>query len=156
MAQPDLDAIDRKILAILQERGRIPNTELADEVGLTPAPCLRRVKRLEDEGIIDRYVALLDPGKVGRDLVVFVHVTLDKQTKQGFTTFAEKMRAQPEVLECYFCLGEYDFLLKVMVPDLGVYQRFLVDVLAAMPEVSNTNSTIAAKEEKRTTVLALG
>ncbi|PYE56277.1 Lrp/AsnC family transcriptional regulator [Deinococcus yavapaiensis] len=155
MAEVSLDAIDRRILDILQERGRIPNTELADEIGLTPAPCLRRVKRLEDEGVISRYVALLDKPRVGRDLTVFVHVTLDKQTKQGFTTFAEKMRARPEVLECYFCLGEYDFLLKVVVGDLETYQRFLVDVLAAMPEVSKTNSTIAAKEEKHTTKLIL-
>lgn len=155
MAQTELDAIDRRILDVLQERGRLPNTELADEVGLTPAPCLRRVKRLEDEGFIRGYVALLNAKKVGRDLTVFVHVTLDKQTKRGFTTFAEKMRKQPEVLECYFCLGEYDFLLKVVVPDLNTYQRFLVDVLAAMPEVSNTNSTIAAKEEKHTTRLPL-
>ena len=155
MAQTVLDAIDRRILEVLQERGRLPNTELADEVGLTPAPCLRRVKRLEDEGIISRYVALLDAKKIGRELTVFVHVTLDKQTKRGFTTFAEKMRARPEVLECYFCLGEYDFLLKVVVPDLATYQRFLVDVLAAMPEVSNTNSTIAAKQEKHTTRLPL-
>ena len=156
MAQVPLDATDRHILAVLQERGRLPNTELADEVGLTPAPCLRRVKRLEEEGVIARYAALLSAEKIGRGLVVFVHVTLDKQTKRGFTTFAEKMRAQPEVLECYFCLGEYDFLLKVVVPDLATYQRFLVDVLAAMPEVSNTNSTIAAGQEKHTTVLPLG
>jgi Lrp/AsnC family leucine-responsive transcriptional regulator len=153
MARIELDATDRRILDILQTRGRLPNTELADEVGLTPAPCLRRVRRLEEEGVITAYVALLDPVRVGHDLTVFVHVTLDKQTKQGFTTFAEKMRARPEVLECYFCLGEYDFLLKVVVPDLAAYQRFLVDVLAAMPEVSNTNSTIAAKQEKHTTRL---
>ncbi|WP_041230614.1 Lrp/AsnC family transcriptional regulator [Deinococcus peraridilitoris] len=156
MAQYQLDETDRQILQVLQERGRIANTELADEVGLTPAPCLRRVKRLEDEGFITGYVALLDAQKVGRDLTVFVHVTLDKQTKSAFTTFAEKMRAQQEVLECYFCLGEYDFLLKVVVPDLTTYQRFLIDVLAAMPEVSNTNSTIAAKQEKHTTRLPLG
>jgi len=156
MAQMLLDAIDRQILDILQERGRIPNTELADEVGLTPAPCLRRVKRLEDEGVIHRYVALLDPKKIGREFTVFVSVSLDKQTKRAFETFAEKMRDRPEVLECYFLLGEADFLLKVIVPDLDSFQRFLVDVLAAMPEVSNTKSTIAVKQEKYTTRYPLG
>ena len=155
MALPHLDAIDRKILAILQQNGRIPNTELADEVGLTPAPCLRRVKRLEDEGYISRYVALLDPRKIGRELVVFVEVSLDRQTKRGFETFAERMRARPEVLECYLSLGEADFILKVAVPDLDAYQRFLVDVLAAIESVRNTKSIIAVKQEKSTTSLPL-
>ena len=155
MPQPDLDATDRRILSILQRDARIPNTELADEIGLTPAPTLRRVRRLEEEGIISRYVALLDPKRVGRDLMVFVRVTLDKQTKQGFETFAEHMRHRPEVLECYLCLGDTDYLLKVCVPDLDAYQTFLVDVLAAIPGVRNTASTIVVKQEKYTTSLAL-
>ncbi|WP_420596027.1 Lrp/AsnC family transcriptional regulator [Deinococcus sp.] len=155
MSQPELDTIDRRILEVLQRDGRIPNTELADEVGLTPAPTLRRVRRLEEEGVIRRYVALLDPKKVGRDLTVFVNVSLDKQTKPGFQTFAEHMIRRPEVLECYLCLGESDFLLKVCVPDLDAYQRFLVDVLAAIPGVRNTNSTIIVKQEKSTTSLPL-
>jgi Lrp/AsnC family leucine-responsive transcriptional regulator len=151
----ELDAIDRHILAILQRDARIPNTELADEVGLTPAPTLRRVRRLEEEGIIHRYVALLDPKQVGRDLMVVVRVTMDKQTKQGFETFAEHMRGRPEVLECYLCLGDTDYLLKVCLPDLDAYQKFLVDVLAAIPGVRNTASTIVVKQEKYTTSLSL-
>lgn len=150
-----MDATDRRILEILQRDARLPNTELADEIGLTPAPTLRRVRRLEEEGVIRRYVALLDPKKVGRDLMVFVEVSLHKQTKPGFETFADKMRKRPEVLECYLTLGEADFLLKVCVPDLDAYQRFLIDVLAAIPEVSNTKSTITVKQEKHTTVLPL-
>ncbi len=151
----ELDEIDRRILGILQRDARIPNTELADEVGLTPAPTLRRVRRLEEEGVIRRYVALLDPKKVGRDLTVFVDVSLDKQTKPGFETFAEQMRRSPEVLECYLSLGESDFILKVCVPDLDAYQRFLVDVLAAIPGVRNTSSTIVVRQEKYTTSLPL-
>jgi Lrp/AsnC family transcriptional regulator, leucine-responsive regulatory protein len=100
-------------------------------------------------------VALLDPKKVGRDLTVFVDVSLDKQTKPGFETFAEQMRRRPEVLECYLSLGESDFILKVCVTDLDAYQRFLVDVLAAIPGVRNTSSTIVVRQEKYTTSLPL-
>ncbi len=152
---PDLDATDRRILSILQRDARIHNTELADEIGLTPAPTLRRVRRLEEEGVIHRYVALLDPKLVNRDLMVMVRVTLDKQTKQGFEDFADKMRARPEVLECYLCLGDTDYLLKVCVADLDAYQNFLVEVLAAIPGVRNTDSTIIVKQEKYTTSLPL-
>ena len=152
---PDLDATDRRILTILQRDARIPNTELADEIGLTPAPTLRRVRRLEEEGVIHRYVALLDPKLVNRDLMVMVRVTLDKQTKQGFEDFADKMRTRPEVLECYLCLGDTDYLLKVCVADLDAYQNFLVEVLAAIPGVRNTDSTIIVKQEKYTTSLPL-
>lgn len=150
---PVLDAVDRRILSILQRDARIPNTELADEIGLTPAPTLRRVRRLEEEGVVQRYVALLDPKLVNRDLMVIVRVTLDKQTKQGFNDFAGLMRSRPEVLECYLCLGDTDYLLKVCVADLDAYQNFLVEVLAAIPGVRNTDSTIIVKQEKFTTSL---
>lgn len=155
MSQSQLDAIDRHILSILQRDARIANTELADEIGLTPAPTLRRVRRLEEDGIIQRYVALLDPHKVGRELMVMVRVTLDKQTKQGFEDFARTMQARPEVLECFLCLGDIDYLLKVVVPDLDAYQHFLVNTLAAIPGVRNTASTIVVKQEKYTTSLPM-
>ncbi|AFD26025.1 Transcriptional regulator, AsnC family [Deinococcus gobiensis I-0] len=113
------------------------------------------MRRLEEEGVIHRYVALLDPKLVNRDLMVMVRVTLDKQTKQGFEDFADKMRARPEVLECYLCLGDTDYLLKVCVADLDAYQNFLVEVLAAIPGVRNTDSTIIVKQEKYTTSLPL-
>lgn len=155
MPQSQLDAIDRHLLSILQRDARIANTELADEIGLTPAPTLRRVRRLEEEGIIQRYVALLDPQKIGRELTVIVRITLDKQTKQGFEDFARQMQRRPEVLECFLCLGDIDYLLKVVVPDLDAYQHFLVNTLAAIPGVRNTASTIVVKQEKYTTSLAL-
>lgn len=155
MPQSQLDAIDRHILSILQRDARIANTELADEIGLTPAPTLRRVRRLEEDGIIQRYVALLDPQKIGRELTVIVRITLDKQTKQGFEDFARQMQGRPEVLECFLCLGDIDYLLKVVVPDLDAYQHFLVNTLAAIPGVRNTASTIVVKQEKYTTSLAL-
>lgn len=150
-----LDAIDRQILDILQRNARISNTELADEIGLTPAPTLRRVRRLEEEGVIQHYVALLSPKHIGRELMVIVRVNLDKQTKQGFDDFAKQMQARPEVLECLLCLGGTDYLLKVCVPDLEAYQKFLVDVLTALPSVQNTDSIIVVREEKYTTKLPI-
>ena len=155
MAQSELDAIDRRILEVLQRNARIANTDLADEVGLTPAPCLRRVKRLEELGFIAGYTAVLDHKRVGLGLTVFVTVTLDRQTKRTYDDFAAKMRAAPEVLECYLILGERDFLLKIVVADLDAYQRFYLEVLTLAPGVRNINSIIAVNEEKRTTALPI-
>ena len=153
MAQSELDAIDKKILAVLQRNARIPNTELADEVGLTPAPCLRRVKRLEELGFVAHYTALLDQKKLGLGLTVFVTVTMDRQTKSTYDDFTARMRARPEILECYLILGERDFLLKIVVADLEAYQRFYLEQLTRAPGVRNINSIIAVSEEKRTTIL---
>jgi Lrp/AsnC family transcriptional regulator, leucine-responsive regulatory protein len=153
MAQSELDTIDKKILAVLQRNARIPNTELADEVGLTPAPCLRRVKRLEELGFVAQYTALLDQKKLGLGLTVFVTVTMDRQTKSTYDDFTARMRARPEILECYLILGERDFLLKIVVADLEAYQRFYLEQLTRAPGVRNINSIIAVSEEKRTTVL---
>jgi Lrp/AsnC family transcriptional regulator, leucine-responsive regulatory protein len=155
MAQPELDAIDRRILEVLQRNARIPNTELADEVGLTPAPCLRRVRRLEESGFIGSYTALLDHKRMGLGLTVFVMVTLDRQTKSTYEDFAAKMRARVEVLECYLILGERDFLLKIVVPDLEAYQKFYLEHLTRAPGVRNINSIIAVNEEKRSTALPI-
>ncbi len=155
MAQTELDGIDKHILQALQRNARIPNTELADEVGLTPAPCLRRVKRLEELGFISAYTALLDQKRMGLGLTVFVTVTLDRQTKSTYEDFAAKMRDRAEVLECYLILGERDFLLKIVVADLDAYQRFYLEQLTRAPGVRNINSIIAVNEEKRSTVLPI-
>jgi Lrp/AsnC family transcriptional regulator, leucine-responsive regulatory protein len=151
----ELDSIDKKILQALQRNARIANTDLADEVGLTPAPCLRRVKRLEDAGVISRYTALLEPKPLGLGLTVFVTITLDRQTKRTYDDFAREMQTRPEVLECYLLLGERDFLLKVMVRDLEAYQAFYLNHLTTLAGVRNINSIIAVKEEKHTTELPL-
>ena len=155
MASIQLDQIDHRILEVLQRNARIPNTELADEVGLTPAPCLRRVKRLEEAGIIARYTALLDPRSVGLGLTVFVMVTLDRQTRRTYDEFAKRMKERPEVLELYLILGERDFLLKVVVSDLDAYQKFYLEHLTRLEGVRNINSIIAVSEEKRSTELPL-
>ena len=155
MAKIELDATDKRILEVLQRNARIPNTELADEVGLTPAPCLRRVKRLEESGVIARYTALLEPKAVGLGLTVFVMVTLDRQTKRTYDEFARKLRERPEVLELYLILGERDFLVKVVVADLDAYQKFYLEHLTRLEGVRNINSIIAVNEEKRSTELPL-
>ena len=155
MARVDLDGTDRRILQTLQGNARLPNTELADAVGLTPAPCLRRVKRLEETGVISKYTALLDPGRVGLGLTVFVTITLDRQTRRTYDEFAGQMRARPEVLECYLLLGERDFLLKVVVADLEAYQQFYLNHLTTIAGVRNINSIIAVNEEKHTTDLPI-
>jgi Lrp/AsnC family transcriptional regulator, leucine-responsive regulatory protein len=152
---PILDAIDKRILEVLQRNARIANTDLADEVGLTPAPCLRRVRRLEEDGFISGYTALLDAKKVGVGLTVFVMVTLDRQTKGTYDDFASKMRSRAEVLECYLILGDRDFFLKVCVADLEAYQTFYLEHLTRITGVRNINSIIAVSEEKRSTVLPI-
>jgi Lrp/AsnC family transcriptional regulator, leucine-responsive regulatory protein len=149
MAQIELDTIDHQILEILGRNARIPNTELADEVGLTPAPCLRRVKRLEELGVIQGYSAQLNASSLGLGLTVFVSVTLDRQTKGSYDTFAQKIKIHPEVQECYLLLGERDFLLKIMVLDLEAYQQFYLKHLTTISGVRNINSSIVVKEEKR-------
>jgi Lrp/AsnC family leucine-responsive transcriptional regulator len=155
MAKVPLDPIDQKILMILQEQGRITNAELADEVGLTPSPCFRRVKHLEEVGVIRGYVALLDSEKVGRDMHAFVEVSLDKQTKNGVDLFNEEIRKLPEVLECYLMAGDYDYLLRVAVEDLMAFHRFLMEHLTRIRGVTNIKSRITIKQIKSTTKLPL-
>ncbi len=151
-----LDKTDRQLLQLLQQNARMPNTELANAVGLTPAPCLRRIKRLEDLGLISHYAAILDHHKLGQKLTVFVMVTLDKQTKNSFDDFAATMRKHSEVQECHLMLGERDFLLKVLTTDLDSYQHFYLNHLTVAKGVRNIQSIIAVRTEKNTSDLGLG
>lgn len=125
-----LDAIDRKILAILQVDNQITNLALADRVGLSPPPCLRRVRRLRELGVIVRDVALVDPAKVGQTIIAFVGVELDRQREDVLTSFERKIAAEPEVQQCYFVSGEIDYLLVVVCKDMGSYNTFARRVLA--------------------------
>jgi Lrp/AsnC family transcriptional regulator, leucine-responsive regulatory protein len=151
MADYRLDDVDKKLLEILQRDGRILNTLLADEVGLTPGPCLKRVKRLEALGIIERYVALLNAKKVARNLLVFVNVTMDKQTQTNLQGFAARIRKHAEVLECHMVLGECDFLLKITALDLDSFQEFLISHITSVSGVSKVVSTVVVKQEKNST-----
>jgi DNA-binding Lrp family transcriptional regulator len=148
-----LDAIDHRILRALQVDGRLHNTELASQVGLSPSPCLRRVKLLEDVGTIARYVALLDRSAVGLPMTIFCRVTLDRQDKAGIEGFAQAIAGVPEVLECHLMAGAYDYLLKVAAASLDDYQRFQMRHLTPLPGVRNVVTEIPLKTVKSTTYL---
>jgi Lrp/AsnC family transcriptional regulator, leucine-responsive regulatory protein len=150
-----LDDIDRRILEVLQDDARISNVELAGRVGLSPSPCLRRVRDLEESGIVRRYVALLDPGAVGLGVSVFVQVSLERQAEKGLDTFEKRVLARPEVLECYLMTGDADYLLRVVVPDVAAFERFLLDHLTRIPGVASIKSSFALKQVKYRTSLPL-
>ena len=155
MSAIELDNIDRRILTALQNNARISNVELARMVGLSPSPCLRRVKTLEDCGVIQRYVSLLDQGAVGFPVSVFVNVTLERQVESALEQFETAIGKRPEVLECYLMTGDADYLLRVVTSDLASYERFLVDHLTRIPGVSSIKSSFALKQVSYRTALPL-
>ena len=125
MPKTSLDALDRKILSALQSDGRISLANLAAKVGLSPSPCLRRVRHLERSGVIARYVAVLDQRAVGLPVSIFISIKLEKQKQEALDKFAKVIARWPEVLECYLMTGPRDYWLRVVVPDLDAYERFL-------------------------------
>lgn len=155
MARFKLDRIDRRILAHLQVEGNLANNELADKVGLSPSPCLRRVKALEEAGVISRYVALVDPASVDLPVNVFVSVSLDRQVEERLDSFEAAVMARPEVLECYLMTGDADYLLRVVVPDLASYERFLKEHLTRIPGIASIRSGFALKQVRYRTALPL-
>ena len=155
MLQIRLDSIDRKILARLQYNARTPNVELAKEVGLSPSPCSRRVRELEDAGVIKRHVSLLDPAAVGLPVSVFIHITLERQVEHALEIFEKEVTALPEVMECYLMTGSADYMLRVVVPDVETYQKFIVDHLTRIPSVANITSSFALKQVAYKTALPL-
>jgi Lrp/AsnC family transcriptional regulator, leucine-responsive regulatory protein len=150
-----LDAIDRRILTELQRDARLQNTELAQRVGLSPSPCLRRVRILEESGVIACYVALLAPAAVDLKMTIFVRVTLDRQDKQTVEHFAKVIQSVPEVLECHLMAGSYDYLLRVVARDLDDYQRFQMEHLTRIKGVRNVETEIPLKRIKQTTEMPL-
>jgi Lrp/AsnC family transcriptional regulator, leucine-responsive regulatory protein len=150
-----LDAIDRKILAALQDNGRLSNVELAERVGLSPSPCLRRVRMLEDAGMITRYVALLDQKAVGLPVSVFISIKLERQQEDDLDHFEAAVRKYPEVLECYLMTGTRDYLLRVATRDLAAYERFLKTKLTRVENVASIESSFALKQVKYTNSLPL-
>lgn len=150
-----LDAIDRKILAVLQEEGRISAQDLAARVGLTPSPCLRRVRQLEEAGVIRGYAALVDQKRVGLPVSVFVSVKLERQREEELERFAAAIARWPEVLECYLMTGQRDFLLRVVVPDLEAFEAFLKAKLTRLDGVGSIESSLALGQTKYTNVLPL-
>lgn len=150
-----LDAVDRRLLRALQEDGRLSNAELARRCNLSAAACFERVRRLRARRVITGYAALIDPAKVGRGLLIFVEVLLDRTTGDMFEAFAEAVRRQPEVLECHMVAGGFDYLIKARVGDMDAYRAFLGDVLVRMPGVRETRTYAVLEEVKATTALPL-
>jgi Lrp/AsnC family leucine-responsive transcriptional regulator len=144
-AQFALDAIDRRILKELQNDGRLSNLELSDRVGLSPSPCLRRVKRLEGEGVLSRYVALIDPTEVGLDVTVFTRVSLERQKDALLGTFEHAVASWPEVMECYLMSGDSDYQLRVVVPNIAAYEGFLRQRLTQVEGIANIKSSFALR-----------
>ena len=150
-----LDETDWRILAALQDDARLTNADLAERVFLSPSPCLRRVRDLEQAGLIRRYVTLLDPLKLGLTVSVFIQVSLEKQMRGALDTFENSVLARDEVMECYLMTGDADYLLRVVVSDMQSLERFIVDYLARIPGVSNIRSSFALKQVKYKTALPL-
>ena len=144
----DLDDIDKRIVAVLQAEGRLPMVDLADRVGLSATPCQRRVKRLEEEGVIDRYAALVPPPSVGLALQALVQVTLDDHSERTVAAFEAAIRARPEVVACYAVTGDMDFLLHVLAPDLASFSEFAMKALLRMPGVRGTRSSFIMQAVK--------
>jgi len=152
-----LDNIDRRILECLQKDGAISNQELAAKVGLSPSPCLRRVKALEESGIILRRVTLLDRKKIGLALTVIIQIGMDRHTPERFEEFQRHIEKCPEIQECYLITGqEADYMLKVAIPDMDAYQDFLLNKITRIPGVSGVHSSFVLRRVVDNTELPLG
>jgi Lrp/AsnC family leucine-responsive transcriptional regulator len=151
-----LDDTDRRILTLLQDDGRISLADLAGKVGLSPSPCLRRMRNLEKAGVIARYVAVLDQQVVGLPVSVFISIKLASQKQDALDRFAKTISRWPEVLECYLMTGPRDYWLRVVVPDLAAYERFLKQKLTRVDGVASIESSFALEQVKYTNVLPLG
>jgi Lrp/AsnC family leucine-responsive transcriptional regulator len=150
-----LDAIDRKILAILQDDNQVTNLALAERVGLSPPPCLRRVRRLRELGVIEKDVALVDPLKVGQGIIAFVGVELDRQREDVLANFERKIAAEPEVQQCYFVSGETDYLLLVTCADMESYDAFARRVLANAHDIKRFRTSFCLSRVKYATAIPL-
>jgi Lrp/AsnC family leucine-responsive transcriptional regulator len=145
---PNLDAIDHRIIAVLQADGRLSNVQLAERVGLSPSPCLRRLKRLERDGYIEGYRAVVERGRVGLGLTVFIGVKIDGHANERAEAFQDMIVGMPEIVACYLVAGEVDYLLEVVVPDLEHYQQYLVGKLLNLPIIREVRSNIAIQTLK--------
>lgn len=141
-----LDAIDRKILRVLQSNGRATNQQLSEMVGLSPSPCLRRLKRLEKEGVISGYVALVEPEQIGLDVTAFVRVRLDQQDDQHLATFENAVTSLPEVMECYLMTGDADYQLRVLVGSISEFELFLRNSLTKIAGIAEVTTSFALRK----------
>lgn len=151
----EIDEKDRAILALLQADASLPLAEVAAEVGLSPSPCWRRVKRLEDEGVIRGRVAILDPKKLGPSLTAYAFVSLDRHEDTIIDQFHTAIRDAPEVMSCYAITGAVDFLLMVVVPDMEAYERFLRRRMLGLTMIRSINTSFVLREVKASTAVPL-
>ncbi|HEX6012466.1 MAG TPA: Lrp/AsnC family transcriptional regulator [Geminicoccaceae bacterium] len=149
------DPFKRRILDALQREGRLTNQELAERVGLSASPCWRRVRELEEEGVIRRYVAILEPEKVDVGECVFTLVNLEMHNRDSLAAFEQAVKDRPEILECYAITGDADFILKVHVPNIRAYDRLLNEVLFRIPGMKHVKSSFTLREVKYDTALPL-
>ncbi len=151
-----LDATDIRILQELQRDAKLTNVELAARVHLSPSPCLARVRALEKSGVINRYVTLLDPIRLGQAVSVFIQVRLEQQVERALKTFEAAIAGWPEVMECYLMTGDSDYLLRVVVADIPAFERFILERLSKIRGVANIRSSFSLKQVKYETALPLG
>jgi Lrp/AsnC family leucine-responsive transcriptional regulator len=151
----DLDATDRRILTVLQKEGRITNAELSERINLSPSACHRRVQRLEEEGFIASYVALLDARRMGKPTTVFVEITLQSQSDEVLDAFEREVARVPDMLECHLMAGTADYLLKIMAQDTEDFARIHRQYLTRLPGVAQMQSSFALRTVVKTTALAV-
>ncbi len=150
-----LSSKDRAILAILQKEGRLSNVELAKRVNLSPSPCLERVRRLEQQGFISRYKAVLNPEKLDLAMIAYIEVTLSKTSRAAFSEFVADVSKIDEIVECHMVAGGFDFLLKVRVKDMSHYRHLLSEVLVDLPHLGQTHTYVVIEQNKETTDLPI-
>ena len=152
---PTLDEIDRRILVELQRDGRLTNQDLAGRIGVSASPCWRRVRALEESGVIKGYAALVDPAALGLNVSVFTQVSLERQEKKALQVFEAAVGEWPEIMECYLMTGDADYLLRVVVPDLAAYERFLMARLTRIRGIASIKSSFALRSVKYRTDLPI-
>jgi Lrp/AsnC family leucine-responsive transcriptional regulator len=153
----ELDGYDRRILEVLQEHGRISNQELADRIGLSPSPCLRRVKALEEGGVLTAYRALVDSRKLGLTLTALIYISMDRHTPERFANFDARVAELPEVLECLLVTGQdADYQLKVIVRDMDAYQELLLNKITRIEGVTGVHSSFVLRKVVDKTALPVG
>jgi Lrp/AsnC family leucine-responsive transcriptional regulator len=150
-----IDAVDLRILAELQQDGSLTNVELARRVHLSPSPCLARVKALEAAGVIERYVALASAKQLGLGLSVFINISLKSQAKDSLAAFERRIAEHDEVMECYLMTGDSDYLIRVAVPDIAALERFILEQLTPIPGIEKIRSSFALKQVRYKTALPL-
>jgi len=155
MTSNKLDEIDKKILNILQQNGRITNAQLANEVGLSPPPMLERVKKLEKSGIIKKYVAILEPDKIDKSTMVIVSLSLARHRIKSIDQVTHDLLQHPEILECYHIAGEEDYLCKIVVKDVHEYEQFILNKLAQIPAIGKIKSHVVLSTLKADTKITI-